>query len=328
MFRSFVLKKYLKDMGMELKDYHHDHKGCSHEEHRHGGMHVHPVVKNMKVALFLNVFFTIIEFIGGVFTNSVAIISDAIHDLGDSLAIAMALVLEKQSEKGRTKSYTYGTRRYSTLAALITSLILVIGSAVIVYQAVPRFFNPEKVHVSGVLWLAVLGLLFNGAAVLRLKKGGNSSLNQKAVMLHLMEDALGWLAVLIGGVIMYFTAWFWIDPLLSLGIAGFIMFNAIRNVAGSVTIFLQATPKKIDEKKIRTTLLSIPHVTDVHDIHIWTIDGEYSVFTSHIVVPPSSSSEVFNSVRHGALDILKKFHVQHPTIQVETSTDTCLLKNC
>ena len=316
---------------MELKEHHHgdnNHKGCSHGEHQHSGPHIHPVVKNMKIALFLNVFFTIIEFIGGFLTNSVAITSDAIHDLGDSLTIAMALILEKKSEKGRNSSYTYGTRRYSTLAALITSLILVAGSIVIIFQAIPRFFHPEEVHVNGVLWLAVLGLLFNGAAVIRLKKDSNNSLNQKAIMLHLMEDALGWLAVLVGGIIMYFTRWFWIDPLLSLGIAAFILFNAIRNATSSISIFLQAKPKTLDENKIRSTLLSIADVTDVHDIHIWSVDGEYNVLTSHIVVLSSSSSTVINNVRRDALEILQKFHIQHPTVQIETSADSCPLKNC
>lgn len=315
---------------MEINNHNHNqpHEGCSHQEHQHGALHVHPVVKNMQVALFLNISFTIIEFIGGVFTNSVAIISDAVHDLGDSIAIAMALVLEKQSQKGRTVSYTYGRRRYSTLAALITSLILIVGSMVMVYQAVPRLFEPKEVHLSGVLWLAILGLLFNGAAVLRLKKGSNNSLSQKAVMLHLMEDAMGWVAVLVGGIIMYFTSWFWIDPLLSLGISGFILVNAISNAASSITIILQGKPKTIDENQIKTNLLCIDQVIDVHDMHIWTIDGQYNVLTSHIVVPSSSSATVINTVRREALEILEKFHIQHPTIQVETSRDSCLLKDC
>ncbi|PUV24204.1 cation diffusion facilitator family transporter [Sphingobacterium athyrii] len=303
--------------------------GCDgHGHHHHDGMHIHPVANNMKVALALNVSFTIIEFFGGLFTNSVAIISDAIHDLGDSLAIASALVLEKESERGRTATFTYGKRRFSTLAALITSLILFVGSVVITINAIPRFFHPEEVHVQGVLWLAILGLLFNGAAVLRLKKGNKSSLNQKAVMLHLMEDALGWIAVLIGGIVMYFTGWYWIDPLLSLGIAAFILFNAVKNISNGLSIFLQAKPHGIDEGKLLNELLAIPHVSDIHDLHIWTMDGEKHILTSHIVVPADSDITLMRRVREDVLQKLKNLNIQHPTIQIETSMETCRFTNC
>lgn len=312
------------------KDTHPHHDNCGHQDSdQHApGMHIHPVVKNMKVALALNITFTIIEFIGGIFTNSVAILSDAIHDLGDSMAIAMALVLEKQSTKGRTSNFTYGTRRFSTLAALITSLILVVGSILIVYHAVPRFFNPQEIHVTGVLWLAVLGLAFNGAAVLRLRKDSKNSLSQKAVMLHLMEDAMGWVAVMIGGIIMYFTNWYWIDPLLSLGIAAFILFNAIKNIGSSMKIFLQAKPVDIDQKQLTTSLLEIPHVVEVHDMHIWSVDGEYTVLTSHIVVNVNCDISCLKEVKAKALKIMQTFDIKHPTLQFETSDENCALSSC
>lgn len=301
---------------------------CRHEQHHPPGMHVHPVVKNMWVALALNLSFTIIEFIGGILTNSVAILSDAVHDLGDSMAIGMALILEKQSTKGRTKTFTYGKRRFSTLAALITSLILIIGSVFIVFKAVPRFFHPEEVHVTGVLWLAILGLVFNGAAVLRLKKGSKDSLNQKAIMLHLMEDVLGWVAVLLGGIIMYFTQWFWIDPLLSLGIAAYILFNAVRNIDQTLRIFLQSKPEGINEIGVKEALLAIPHVEDVHDMHLWSVDGEYTVLTSHLVVASNTTAEIMKDVRRKALKVVQEFNIQHPTLQIETVDENCLFKNC
>lgn len=312
----------------KAKTQHHQNCGHQHSDPHAAGMHIHPVVKNMKVALALNVTFTIIEFIGGILTNSVAILSDAIHDLGDSMAIALALVLEKQSTRGRTNNFTYGKRRFSTLAALITSLILVIGSVVIVFHAVPRFFNPQEVHVTGVLWLALLGLAFNGAAVLRLRKDSKNSLSQRAVMLHLMEDALGWVAVMLGGIIMYFTSWYWIDPLLSLGIAAFIMFNAIKNIGSSMKIFLQAKPMNIDQQRLTTSLLAIPHVVEVHDMHIWTVDGEYTVLTSHIVVNVNCDLSTLKEVRAKALDVMKTFNIKHPTLQIETSDENCPLSTC
>ena len=307
-----------------------ERKDCSTDHHHTHlpGMHIHPVVKNMRIALILNISFTIIEFFGGLFTNSIAILSDAVHDLGDSLAIGMALVLEKQSEKGRTDNYTYGKRRFSTLAALITSLILVFGSIFIVYHAIPRFFNPQEVHVTGVLWLAVLGMVFNGAAVLRLKRDSKNSLNQKAVMLHLMEDALGWIAVLVGGIIMYFTSWYWIDPLLSLGIATFIMINAIKNIRSSMKIFLQAKPTNIDEQQLTDSLLAIPKVVDVHDMHIWTVDGDYTILTSHIVVEADGELTTHQNIRSQAMEVMKGYGIMHPTLQIETPQEKCMLINC
>ncbi|MFT2011539.1 cation diffusion facilitator family transporter [Pontibacter sp. 13R65] len=314
---------------------HHSHGTCQHqhaEEHDHthteGGLHVHPIVKNLRVALALNLAFTIIEFIGGILTNSVAILSDAIHDLGDSIAIAASLVLEKQSQKGRTSSFTYGKRRFSTLAAFITSLILVVGSVVIIFQAVPRLFAVQEVHAEGMLWLSVLGILFNGVALLRLRSGSKSSLNQRAVMLHLLEDAMGWVAVLAGSVVMYFTNWFWVDPLLSLGIAGFILYNATSNIVATLKIFLQSAPATYNGLEIKRELEILPQVQNAHDLHCWTMDGEYNVLTVHLVVKQSFPKEEWSTLKQQALAVLARYQIQHATIQLETEEEVCALSSC
>ncbi|MBO9561184.1 MAG: cation transporter [Niastella sp.] len=308
----------------------HEHGNCSHGDHDHASpsLHVHPVVKNMRVALVLNVLFTVIEFIGGLYTNSVAILSDAIHDLGDSIAIAAALVLEKQSGQGRTSTFSYGKRRFSTLAAFLTSLILLAGSIVILTEAVPRFFAVEAVKTTGVLWLAVAGILFNGLAILRLRTGERQSLNQRAVMLHLVEDALGWIAVLAGAVIMYFTHWYWIDPLLSVGIALFILYNATRNILATLKIFLQAAPASVDEQTIITELKKLPEVTGVHDVHSWTMDGEKNILSLHLVVKQPIDTYRLGSLLERAREIIVAQNVQHPTIQVEPDGMSCGLANC
>ncbi len=199
----------------------------------------------LKVAFLLNFIFTIIELIGGFFTNSVAILSDAVHDLGDTIAIGSALWLEQISQRGRNRQYTYGYKRFSTLGALITSIILISGSVVILYEAIPRFFTPQEVKSTGMMWMAILGILFNGLAVLRLK-GGDESLNHRAVMLHLLEDVLGWVAVLLGSIIIGFTNWFWIDPLLSVLVAAFILYNVWGNLRAVLLVFLQSTPNDFD----------------------------------------------------------------------------------
>lgn len=311
----------------------HEHKGCTHQHNEHGHqhgpiMHAHPVVKNLWFAFGLNLGFSVVEFIGGFLTNSVAILSDAIHDLGDSAAIGASLFLEKQAVKGRTRHFTYGKRRFSILAAFITSLILIVGAAVIIFEAMPRIFHPEPVKVAGVLWLSVAGLLFNGLAVLKLRKGNERSLNQRAVMLHLVEDVLGWIAVLVGGVIMYFTQWYWIDPLLSLGIAAFILTNAIHNIIAVLKIFLQAIPDDFDEEELRTSLTALPGVIGVHDLHIWTMDGERNVLTVHLVVEENLQPGEVYSLKEEARQLMAGRNIQHPTLEIERRGEVCRLAGC
>lgn len=311
------------------KAHDHAHSHCTHEAHHHSGaLHVHPVVNNMRGALLLNVLFTVIEFIGGLYTNSVAILSDAIHDLGDSIAIAAALFLEKQSGQGRTSTFSYGKRRFSTLAALITSMVLITGSVVVLTEAVPRFFAVEPVKTTGVLWLAVAGILFNGLAVLRLRRGQRRSLNQRAVMLHLLEDTLGWIAVLIGAVMMYFTQWYWIDPLLSVAIALFVLYNAGRSMVATLKIFLQATPASVDEETIVTELKKLPYVTGVHDVHSWTMDGEKNILSLHLVVKQPIDTSRLSNLLQRAREIVLAQNIQHPTIQIEPDGMPCGLVNC
>lgn len=297
-------------------------------EHDHNHNHAHPIVKDMRIALLLNISFTILEFIGGILTNSMAILSDAIHDLGDSIAIGCSLVLERKSTDGRTQLFTYGKKRLSVLAAFFTSLIVIAGSVVILTQAIPRFFHPEKEDTGGVLWLAALGVIFNGLAFLRLFKGKSKSLNQKAVTLHLMEDALGWIVVLIGGFIMYLTSWMWIDPLLSVVVATFILYNAIRNITQTLKILLQAKPNNFNDLEIKAALLKIPGITGVHDLHAWTMDGEYNVFTTHLVLNSAADMEDLLKVRNEAFHVLSHLNIQHPTLQLEFEGDLCALVKC
>lgn len=320
---------------MEHAEHHsdHSHGDHSHDHHDHnhhgtGGMHIHPVVKDMRLALVINLAFTCIEFAGGLWTNSVAILSDAIHDLGDSIAIIAALVLEKHSLKGRTDNFTYGKRRFSILAAFFTSLVLVIGSILIATEAIPRFFSPESVNSSGMVWLSVIGIFFNGLAFFRLRKNAGSSLNQRAVSLHMLEDVLGWVCVLIGSIVMYFTDWYWIDPLMSLGIAVYILFNAVKNIGSALKIFLQSVPENFDEQKLFKSLKSLDEIVDIHDVHCWTMDGEYHVISLHVVVSNSVPLEEWHGVRNRVLEIIREQKIGHATVQLEPEEEHCALEHC
>jgi len=307
----------------------HHHCNHDHSEHGHhpeaGHAHIHPVTNNLKVAFFLNLSFTIIEFIGGVLTNSMAILADAIHDLGDTFAIGSSLFLENYAQKGRSNTFSFGYKRFSPLSALINSIILLVGSIIIVYESVPRLLNPEPVASEGMLYLAILGVLMNGAAVLRLKKGGNS-INQRTVMLHLMEDALGWVAVLIGSGVMLLTNWVIIDPILSIGIALFILWNATKNLRGVLRIFLQATPENVDIEKIRKTLTSLPGVVDIHDIHVWTMDGHYHILSVHLVLAEDKRLNELAELRAEVQRALTDYNIDHITIQFEVIGEKCVLE--
>lgn len=296
--------------------------------HHHGHSHHHHAddTKGMLKAFWLNISFSVIELIGGILTNSMAIISDAIHDFGDALAIGLAIFLEKFSHKRRDKNFSYGYKRFSTLSALITSTLLVVGSMVIVYSAVPRLIQPEAVHSEGMFFLAILGVLVNGAAVFSLKKG--KSLNSKAVKLHLLEDVMGWVAVLVGSILIYFFDWYIVDPILSIAIAVYIFYHAVINLKSVFTIFLQGVPHDINLSAIKQELEKMQFVKEIHDMHLWSLDGNYNVLTLHAVLKENASTNDIFCVKRDIRDLLKTKGIQHLTVEIEFNTEDCELMNC
>ena len=294
--------------------------------HYHDHKHQNEDVKNIKVAFFLNFFFTIIEIVGGLLTNSVAILSDAVHDLGDSFSLGLSWYFQKVAKRPRTKNYTYGYKRFSLLGAIINSVILVVGSVLILMNAIPRLFNPQQPDVKGMLLLAVLGVIVNGAAVLRLRKG--HSLNEKVVSLHLLEDVLGWLAVLVGAGIMYFVDAPFIDPLLSIAISAFILFNVYRNIRQSLRIILQGSPDLISIDEIEKSVLAMENVQNVHDLHVWSVDGEYNVLTIHVVLSAPLPMAELHRLKAEIREKLLSLGVQHSTIEFEAPDEDCEMENC
>lgn len=283
-------------------------------------------MKNIKTAFFLNLLFTVIEIAGGLLTGSVAILSDAVHDLGDSVSLGLSWYFQKVAKRPRTKEYTYGYKRFSLLGAVINSLILLIGSVVILAQAIPRLFNPQQPDVEGMLLLAVLGVFVNGLAVYRLRRG--SSMNERVVSLHLLEDVLGWVAVLVGAGIMYFVDAPFIDPLLSIVISLFILFNVYRNMRKSLRIMLQGSPGTVDLEKVAQSILKIDEVQSVHDLHAWSIDGEYNVLTIHVVLHSPQSMEELLRLKLIIRDDLLTLGVQHCTIEFEVPAEDCVMEDC
>ena len=305
---------------------HHEHLHPHHEHHHHGHHH-HGDIKNLGIAFFLNLAFMFIEIAGGLWTNSVAILSDALHDFGDSLSIAFAWGLQQLSERGRDKNFSYGYKRFSVLGAIITSFVLVIGSIFIIIAAVQRLQAPQEAHGLGMLLLACLGVIVNGAVLLRLR--GANSIKTRAIMLHHIEDVMGWVAVLIGSLGIWLFGWHFLDPLLSLAIATFILFNVYKNLRFSLKIFLQAIPSGIKIEKVIQALESHHLVVDVHDVHIWSLDGEFNILTAHIVIYDEKTSiEALLPLKKELESALKKFGIEHSTLAFETINDDCGLTEC
>jgi len=299
----------------------HHHHNHSHHDHHH-----HSDVKNIKMAFLLNLFFTLVEIVGGFMTNSIAILSDAIHDLGDCLSLGLAWYFQKVAKKGSDSTYSYGYKRFSLLGAVINSIVLVTGSILILTVAIPRIIHPVAANTSGMFFLAILGVLVNGAAVFRLKKG--NSINERVVSLHLLEDVLGWLAILIGSVVMHFFDVPILDPIMSVGIALFVLSNVYKNLRQSLRIILQGIPTEVNITEISNHLQQFEGVESVHDLHVWSIDGTYNVLTVHMVLNSSLGMEKLAELKVEIRDSLKEKEIQHATIEFETMDEKCCFEKC
>lgn len=277
--------------------------------------------KNILIAFILNIAFSIFEFIGGILTNSISIISDSIHDMGDALSIGISYFLEKKSKKEPDEKYTYGYTRYSVLGALITTVILLVGSILVIINACERIINPVEVNYSGMIVFALFGVIINFLAAYFTSKG--DSINQKAVNLHMLEDVLGWLVVLIGAIIMRFTDISVIDPIMSILVSLFILINSFKNFKLIVDLFLEKIPVNISIEEIKKHLLEIDNIVDVHHIHIWSIDGYNNYATMHVVVDKDNKN-----VKEEIREELEEHGISHVTIELENKNEKCSDKKC
>lgn len=272
--------------------------------------------RNILIAFILNLGFSIFEIIGGVFTGSVAIISDALHDMGDAASIGISYFLERKSKKQPDDVYTYGYGRYSVIGSVITTLILLFGSCAVIYNAISRIIEPAEINYNGMILFAVVGVIMNFTAALVTREG--DSLNQKAVNLHMLEDVLGWAVVLVGAVVMRFTDFALIDPFMSIGVAVFILINAIKNLKEVIDLFLEKTPNNIEVSEIKEHLMGLDGVLDVHHIHIWSMDGQNHYATMHIV-----TNEDNHRVKDAVREELAEHGIGHATLELERENEHC-----
>lgn len=277
--------------------------------------------RNIFIAFVLNLSFSVFEIIGGLFTGSVAILSDAVHDVCDALSIGLSLHFEKLSHKQPDDKYTYGYLRYSVLGGFITTSILLTGSVAVLLNAVKRLFEPQDIDYNGMIAFALVGVSINLIAAFFTREG--DSINQKAVNLHMLEDVFGWIVVLAGAVVMRFTGFALIDSLMSVGVSAFIIINAFKNLKSIVALFLEKTPSNIDIVDIRKHLCDVEGVIDVHHIHIRSIDGERLYATMHIVMK-GETRRIKEMVRRE----LEEHGICHSTLELEYEDEHCDEKNC
>lgn len=277
--------------------------------------------KNILIAFILNLAFSIFEFIGGTITGSVAIVSDAIHDIGDALSIGISFFLERKSKKEPDEKYTYGYVRYSVLGGFITTSILLVGSILVIIGAVKRIQNPVEIHYDGMILFAIVGTVTNFLAAYFTREG--DSINQKSVNLHMLEDVLGWVVVLIGAFIMKFTDITLIDSFMSIGVALFIFYHAFKNLREITVLFLEKTPVNIDIGELKEHVLKIEDVIDVHHIHVWSIDGNTNFATMHVV-----TKRVDAKIKTAIREEMLEHGISHVTIELETEEEKCQYCDC
>ena len=284
----------------------------SHHHHPHSPTSAARIL----TAFLLNLFFSVFELIGGIFTGSVAILSDALHDLGDAAGIGCSFFLEKKSRKAPDATHTYGYVRYSVLGGLITTVILLSGSVIVIYHAVLRLLNPSPIDYNGMLVFAVVGVIVNLAAAIFTLHG--ESLNQKAVNLHMLEDVLGWIVVLIGALVMRFTDWVFIDPLMSVAVAIFILVHAVGTLREILNLFLEKTPDGVSVEELTAHLTALSDVIGVHHVHVRSLDGSRHYATLHAVIngDPAAAKAAIRAelAEHG---------ITHATIEIETPDEVC-----
>lgn len=277
--------------------------------------------KNILWAFILNLSFSVFEYIGGIITGSVAIISDAVHDIGDAISIGAAFVFERKSKKKPNETYTYGYTRFSVLGSVITTFILLAGAVWVMYKSVLRMIHPAEINYNSMIIFAIVGVCVNLFAALLTRSG--DSLNQKSVNLHMLEDVLGWIVVLLGAVVMRFTDLYILDPLMSMGVAIFIFICAAKNLKEALPIFLERVPRGISLDEIKKHICEIEGVADVHHIHIWSIDGHSHAATMHIEAKGDA-----HRLKEKVRATLKEHGISHATLEFEEENEPCREAHC
>ena len=269
------------------------------------------------LAFFLNLSYAIIEFIaGGVFGSS-AVLADSVHDLGDAIAIGISAFLESISNREEDSHYTLGYKRFSLLGALVTAVILMTGSVLVILENITKLFHPQAVNDEGILWLGIIAVSINVLASLVVRKGKTK--NESILSLHFLEDTLGWVAVILMAIVLRFTDWYILDPLLSLVISIFILSKAIPRFWSTLKIFLDAVPEGVDIQRVKSDLEQLDHVASINQLNLWTMDGLEKNAIVHVCLKEIEQMEL---CKESIRSILKDCGFQNITIEVDADLAT------
>ena len=269
------------------------------------------------LAFFLNLSYAIVEFIAGGIFGSSAVLADSVHDLGDAIAIGVSAFLETISNREEDSHYTLGYKRFSLLGALVTAVILMTGSVLVILENITKLFHPQAVNDEGILWLGIIAVIVNVIASLVVRKGKTK--NESILSLHFLEDTLGWVAVILMAIVLRFTDWYILDPLLSLVISIFILSKAIPRFWSTLKIFLDAVPEGVDIKQVKSDLEQLDHVASINQLNLWTMDGLEKNAIVHVCLKEIEQMELCKeSIRRK----LKDCGFQNITIEVDADLET------
>ena len=278
---------------------------------------------SLLIAFFLNLSCVFIEIVGAFWTNSTAILADALHDTGDCLAIALNIFLFQFINKPENHVFSFGYRRFTLLGTLISGCIILLSSLFVFYESIPRLLEPEAIYAPGMLFLALFGITANSIAALLLYK--DLSKTNPVLTWHFIEDILGWGAILIASGVLYFVDFPILDPLLAILISSYIIWNVIKHLKPILMLFLQAVPHQLEIAKIEEKICAMKEVKSVHNTHIWGVDSQVSVLTTHILVQNIDSIEKIVALKKKIKLCIKKFSIDHVTIELEFDEEKCYM---
>ena len=289
--------------------------------HNHIHLHGEGTGKNILSAFFINLTFTVISLIGGWLTNSVAIISDSIHDLGCTVSIALAWLFERIAGHKPTSHFTFGYRRFTLLGAFVNAFILLGGSSIVLYESIGRLTHPEAVDAEGMLWFALLAILFKGLAVWRTWKG--TSVNQRMVSLHLLGDCLGWVAVLIASAVMLFVEIPLLDPILSVCISLYILYNVVHNLIVAFRIVLEGVTSNIDYNALKAEATALPGIADIEVLRVWSLDNEHHAAEA-VITNTFTTFEDVETLKSSLRTLLAQHGIEQCVIEMKQKTAVSL----
>ena len=269
------------------------------------------------LAFFLNLSYAIVEFIAGGLFGSSAVLADSVHDMGDAIAIGVSAFLETISNREEDSHYTLGYKRFSLLGAMVTAVILMTGSVLVILGNITKLFHPQPVNDEGILWLGIIAVSINVLASLVVRKGKTK--NESILSLHFLEDTLGWVAVILMAIVLRFTDWYILDPLLSLVISIFILSKAIPRFWSTLKIFLDAVPEGVDIKQVKSDLEQLDHVASINQLNLWTMDGLEKNAIVHVCLKEIEQMEV---CKESIRTLLKNYGFQNITIEVDADLET------